>query len=218
MLLPELRSAVVRYGKELLRARLTTGTGGNLSALAPGRDLLAISPSGLDYRTLAPEDVSVLDLEGRLLEGASPSSELAFHLAVHQARPDVFAVVHTHSVNATTLACLGWELPPVHYLVGFAGTKVPLAPYATFGTKELAENVVRSLGQHNAVLLANHGLVAGGPDLEWAFNTAEEVELVAEIYLKAKSVGEPIILPEDEMDRIVEKFKHYGARRSTCRS
>jgi len=106
----------------------------------------------------------------------------------------------------------------VHYLVGFAGTKVPLAPYATFGTKELAENVVRSLGQHNAVLLANHGLVAGGPDLEWAFNTAEEVELVAEIYLKAKSVGEPIILPEDEMDRIVEKFKHYGARRSTCRS
>ncbi len=152
-------------------------------------------------------------VQGRVQEGRlQPSSELAFHLAIYRARPDVNAVVHAHSPWATTVACLGWELPAVHYLVGFAGKKVPLAPYATFGTPELASNAAAALGAHNAVLLANHGLVAVGPNLAAAFAVAEEIELVARIYLQAKAAGEPVILGDEEMDRVVAKFRTYGQR------
>lgn len=213
MLLFNERAAVVRFGLELLRSGLTTGSGGNLSLLDRERGLVAISPSGLDYRQIRPEDVALVDLDGDQVEGErKPSSELSFHLAIYRKRPDVCAVVHTHSLNATTLACLGWELPAAHYLVGFAGRKVPLAPYATFGTTELADSVGGHIGQFNALLLANHGLVAVGPDLDRAFATAEEIELVAAIYLKAKAVGQPVILPDEEMDRVVEKFKSYGQK------
>jgi L-fuculose-phosphate aldolase len=155
--------------------------------------------------------VVITDLDGQVLDGQyKPSSELGFHLALYRQRPDVNAVLHTHSVYATTMACLGWEIPAVHYLVGFSGHKVPLAPYATFGTPELARNVAAGIGDYNAVLLANHGLVAVGSDLGRAFNTAEEIELVARIYYQTKSVGNPVILPEEEMERVLEKFATYG--------
>jgi L-fuculose-phosphate aldolase len=108
------------------------------------------------------------------------------------------------------MACLGWEIPAVHYLVGFSGHKVPLAPYATFGTPELAQNVADGIGDYHAVLLANHGLVAVGADMGRAFNTAEEIELVARIYYQTKSVGTPVILPEEEMARVLAKFATYG--------
>ncbi|MDJ0804753.1 MAG: L-fuculose-phosphate aldolase [Desulfobacterales bacterium] len=216
MLLAEERQAVVDGGNAMLRAGLTTGTGGNLSRVCRRRGLVAISPSGLDYPTMRPEDVSLVDLDGRRVEGAyRPSSELGFHLALYGRRPEVGAVVHTHSVYATTLACLGWELPAVHYLVGFAGRKVPVAPYATFGTDELAANVAETLGTaFNAVLLANHGLVAVGEDMRAALNTAAEVEFVARIYYQARCAGAPVILPEHEMDVVIQKFKAYGKPRA----
>lgn len=207
------RSQIVAFGCRLLAAGLTTGSGGNLSRFRRDQGLLAVSPSGIPYPEMAPGDVVLVDLEGRVVEGdRRPTSELAFHLAIYRARPDVGAVVHTHSPWATTVACLGWELPPVHYLVGFAGKKVPLAAYATFGTPELARNTTGALGSHQAVLLANHGLVAVGPDLPQAFGVAEEIELVARIYVQAKAAGEPVILPDEEMDRVVEKFRTYGQR------
>ena len=216
MLLAEERQAVVDGGNAMLRAGLTTGTGGNLSRVCRRRGLVAISPSGLDYPTMRPEDVSLVDLDGRRVEGLyQPSSELGFHLALYGRRPEVGAVVHTHSVYATTLACLGWELPAVHYLVGFAGRKVPVAPYATFGTDELAANVAETLGTaFNAVLLANHGLVAVGEDMRAALNTAAEVEFVARIYYQARCAGAPVILPEHEMDVVIQKFKAYGKPRA----
>lgn len=211
MTMQKQREAIVRYGRKMITSQLTTGAGGNLSILDRASGQVAISPSGIEYFDLQPQDVVITDLDGQVLDGQyKPSSELGFHLALYRQRPDVNAVLHTHSVYATTMACLGWEIPAVHYLVGFSGHKVPLAPYATFGTEELARNVADGIGAYNAVLLANHGLVAVGSDLSRAFNTAEEIELVARIYYQTKSVGNPVILPETEMERVLEKFATYG--------
>jgi L-fuculose-phosphate aldolase len=214
MLLEQERNAIVQYGRKLLAAQLTTGTGGNLSLINREQGLVAIKPSGVDYTTITPEDVVVLDLDGQVVDGIrKPSSETSFHLALLKHRPDIQAVVHTHSVYATTIACLNWELPAVHYLLAFAGNKVPLAPYATYGTKQLADNIIASIGAYNACLMANHGLVAVGKDLAAAFAVAEEVELVARIYYQAKCIGQPVILPDAEMAVVCDKFKTYGQKK-----
>ncbi len=211
MALTEDREEIVRFGRRLLAAGLTTGTGGNLSIMRPRNGLVAISPSGIEYGEMTADDVPVTDLLGTVVEGKRrPSSELEFHLALYRKRPDIRAVVHTHSVYATTMACLNWEIPAVHYLVAFSGPKVPLAPYATFGTPELARNIAESIGSCNAVLLANHGLVAVGESLSAAFAVAEEIELVARIYYQAKCIGEPVVLPEEEMSRVIHRFRSYG--------
>lgn len=211
MLLNEEREAIVSYGRKLITSHLTTGSGGNLCLFNRAENLLAIKPSGVDYFEMRPEDVVVLSPDGRVVEGVKkPSSEVNFHLALFQHRPEINAVVHTHSVYATTIACLNWELPAVHYLVAYSGGKVPLAAYATFGTKELADNILQAIGSYNACLLANHGLVAVGRDLSSAFTVAEEIELVAQIFYQARCIGQPVILPEDEMKRVGEEFKTYG--------
>ena len=211
MLLRKERELVVEYGKKLLESGLTTGTGGNLSVFNREQGLVAISPSGLDYRLSTPEDIVVIDLDGSIKgSDRKPSSEYGFHTILYKKREDVNAVVHTHSVYATTVACLNMELPAVHYLVGFAGKKVPLAPYATFGTPELAENVIKTIGNYNAVLLANHGLITVGRAMGNAFDAAEELELVARIYIQALSVGKPVIVPDGEMDKVIDKFSTYG--------
>jgi len=219
MLLETQREWIVKYGLKLISSGLTTGSGGNLSCLCREQDLIAIGPSGVDYADVGVEDVVVVNHAGEVVEGElKPSSELSFHLALYNARPDVNAVVHTHSVYATTMACLQWEIPAVHYLVGFAGNKVPLAPYATFGSAELAHNVVHGMGDYNAVLLANHGLVAAGGDMPHAFNVAEEIELVARIYYQCCNVGTPVLVPDSEMETVLEKFKTYGQQDSKTTS
>ncbi|RLB69604.1 MAG: L-fuculose-phosphate aldolase [Deltaproteobacteria bacterium] len=211
MLMLSERRQIVDYGLKMIRSGLTTGSGGNLSILSPADNLIAISPSGIDYHDVTVADVVVVDRAGKIVEGdCKPSSELGFHLALYAARSEITAVVHTHSVYATTLACLHWELPAVHYLVAFSGDKVPLAPYATFGTDELAKNIIESIGSYNAVLLANHGLVAVASDMKNCFNVAEEIELVARIYYQATSVGQPVLVGAEEMERVVDKFSHYG--------
>lgn len=211
MLLEQERNRIIHFGKKLATSNLTTGTGGNLSIANRKENLAAISPSGIDYFQIRPENVAVVNMAGEIQDGNSkPSSELGFHLELYNTRTDVQAVVHTHSVYATTIACLHWELPAVHYLVGFSGNKVPLAPYATYGTKKLAHNVVEGIGSYNAVLLANHGLVTVGANIDAAFATAEEIELVAQVYYQAKNVGQPVVLPDEEMEIVIEKFKKYG--------
>lgn len=208
------RSAIVEYGKKLLASQLTTGSGGNLSIINREENLVAIKPSGVDYTLMKPEDVVVVTPEGKIVEGdLTPSSELRFHLALLQARPEMNAVIHTHQVYATTIACMNWELPAVHYLVGFSGNKVPLARYATFGTQELSENIVSAIGQYNACLMANHGIVTVGREIGAAFAVAEELELVARLYYQTKCIGEPVILSDEEMVIIGEKFKTYGQRK-----
>lgn len=207
------REQVLHYGREMIARRLTTGSGGNLSIFERNADRILITPSGMEYGAMTPSDMVVCDGRGRVIEGwRRPSSELGFHLALYHHRPDIGAVVHTHSVYATTLACMHREIPPVHYLVGFAGRKVPLAPYATFGTPALADAITATIGDSNAALMANHGLVAVGSDLPAAFNVAEEIELVAQIYYQTLLAGTPKILSASQMDEVMEKFKDYGRR------
>jgi len=214
LLLEEERQVVVEYGKKLITAGLTRGTGGNISVLEPKSKLMAISPSGMDYFETKPEDVVIMDLNGKIVDGfRKPSSEWRMHLIFYQKREDVGAVVHTHSMFATTLATLHWEVPPASYLIAYAGKKVPCAPYATFGTQEIADAAYNAMGkEYNAVLLANHGLIAVGPDMPSAFGIAEIIEMVCEIYYRAKCVGEPVILPDEEMELMLKKFKTYGQK------
>jgi L-fuculose-phosphate aldolase len=211
MLLEQERKTIVEYGKKLIQAQLTTGTGGNLSICNREQGLVAIKPSGIDYFEMQPEDVVVVDLQGNKVDGKlKPSSEISFHLGLINHRVDVNAVVHTHQVYATTIACLNQELPAVHYLVGLSGNKVPVAPYATYGSKELFENIINSIGDYNACLMANHGLVTVGVNMAAAFAVAEELELVCRLYYQAKCIGEPVILSDDEMQAVMKKFKTYG--------
>lgn len=209
--LAEQREQLVEYGRKLIRSGLTTGSGGNLSVYDRQQGLIAITPSGIEYDQLNSADIVILDRHGSRVAGErKPSSELNFHLAIYASRADVSAVVHTHSVYATTLACMHWEIPAVHYLVAFSGDKVPLAPYATFGSPELANNLVNALSDFNAVLLANHGLVGVGGSLDGAFNVAEEIELVARIYYQTKTLGQPVLVEEAEMAKVKDKFADYG--------
>ncbi len=197
MLLQKERSAIVRSGKRILARALTSGTSGNLSIFNRRRRLIAISPSAVLYDEMVPEDVVVVDLDAGVAEGArKPPSELVIHLALYRKRSDIQSVVHTHSVYATTFACLNWEIPVVQDLIGYCGYKVPLAPYATFGTPELARNVADTIGDGHAVLLANHGLVAAGPDLDRAFTVAEEIELV--VRSLAIAIRSPIVTSYDD--------------------
>lgn len=211
MLLEEERQLIVAYGKKLITCGLTRGTGGNLSLCNRDSGLAAISPSGLDYFETTPEDVPVVDFSGRIVDGSrSPSSELPFHMIFYQNRDDINSVVHTHSVHAATLSCLGLELPAVHYLIGFAGKSVRCAPYATYGTEALARNALDYMEGRRAVLLSNHGLIAGGATIQQAFQIAEAVEFCAEIFYRCRALGEPLVLSAEEMDVIMEKFKSYG--------
>lgn len=208
MLLERERKLLVAYGKKLISHRLTTGTGGNLSIFNRDQELFAITPTGLDYFDTKPEDIVVLQVDGDIVEGErEPSSELPMHRIFYQQRKDINALVHVHSRHATTLSCLNWDLPAVHYLVAFAGDKVKCAQYAAFGSEELARNGFEAMKNRKAVLLANHGLLTGGKDLPFAFDLAEVIEFCAEIYYRSKCIGEPVILSAREMEVVAEKLK-----------
>ena len=201
------KEQVVRYGKKLIDRRLTTGSGGNISVYNREKNLVAISPSGLDYYETTPEDIVILDIDGNLVEGKHrPSSEAGMHLAFYKNRTDIRGIVHTHSKFATAIACMGWELPAVHYLIGMAGHRVRCTEYATYGSDELAKKALETIGDSNAVLLANHGLIALGEDVDRAFSTAEHLEFVSEVYYLTKTLGTPNILSDENMDEVMKKF------------
>jgi len=205
------RQIIVNHGKKMVASGLVKSTGGNLSLSNDDKSLLAITPTRTSYETMQPKDVAIIDFLGNQVEGLlKPSSEIQFHLDLINQRPDIYAVVHTHSPHATTLACLGWELPAIHYLIGHAGYQVPVAPYATFGTKELSESICRTIGKGNAVLMANHGLVTVGETLEKAYLRAELVEFVAQIYLQSRAVGDPNLISKENMDKVLLKYSNYA--------
>ena len=159
------RAALVEYGKKLVNAGLTKGTGGNLSLFDRERGLMAITPSGIDFFDIRESDIVVMDSGGEVVEGSrTPSSEWQMHLETYLARPDIDAVIHAHTMYATVLACLREPLPATHYMVAVAGVDVPVAEYATYGTPELAHNAVKAMKGRRAVLLANHGILAGAND------------------------------------------------------
>ena len=211
MLMENERKLIVEYGKLLVTKGLTTGTGGNISNYDREKKYIAISPSGIDYFETTPEDVVIMDLDGKVVEGIrKPSSEWMMHLIFYKKRDDVEAVVHTHSRFASTISCMRWEIPALHYYVAFAGKTIPCAEYASYGTQELADNAFAGIGEGKAVLLANHGLITIGRSVKEAFLITEMSEEMAEYYYRTKSIGEPVLLDEEEMENMLRKFKSYG--------
>jgi L-fuculose-phosphate aldolase len=209
----ELRGEIIGTAVTMNATGLNQGTSGNVSARVPGGFL--ITPSGVPYEDLRPHDVVELRMDG---EVAGPrrlpaSSEWRMHLDIYKARPDAGAIVHTHSMFATTLALLRKEIPAVHYMIAVAGGHtIRCAPYATFGTAELAAFAVTALEDRKACLLANHGMIALGANLRAALRVAREIEALAAQYWRALQVGKPFVLDEEEMERVMEKFKTYGPR------
>ena len=214
MLLQSIREEIISYGKKLVNARLTKGTGGNLSVCDRESNLMAITPSGIDYFEIKPEQVVIIDVEtGDIVDGDSvPSSERDMHRIFYKYRKDIDAIIHTHTTFAAAIACLNIPLPAVHYLVAYAGTDVRCAPYATYGTVQLAKNAFEAMKDRKACLLSNHGLLAGGSNLLEAYSVTEEIEFCCELYYRSKSIGEPQILSEDEMIRMIERFRNYGQK------
>lgn len=206
----ELRDAVIETALKMSRDGLSPGRSGNVSCRF-GNGML-ITPSGLAYESLTPRKIVFVDETGQAdADAPKPSSEWRFHLAAYVMRADMHAVVHTHSLNATALACAGKPIPAFHYMVALAGgNDIPIVPYATFGTDELARYVGDGLRQRSACLMANHGQIAMGASLAAALEMAFEVETLAAQYIKVLSLGDAVLLPDEEMARMVEKFEAYG--------
>jgi len=206
----ETREAVLAAALKMSRDGLSPQKSGNVS----GRSAtgMLITPSGVPYEELAPGDLVEVALDGSVAPGQLlPSSEWHFHLAIYRAREEACGVVHTHSDHATSLACLGLGIPAFHYMVAVAGgPDIRCAPYATFGTEELAVNVVEALEGRSACLMAHHGQVTLGPTPAKALTLAFEVETLAGQYWRALQIGEPDILSDTEMARVLEKFQSYG--------
>ena len=204
MLMYDERCLIADYGRKASAEGLCPGTSGNMSITDRQKGLMAISPSGMDYSEIVPEDIPVCDMS---------SSELALHLAFYREKPDIGAVVHTHSVYCTVFASLGQEIKAVHYVIGDADTDhIPCAPYRLYGTKELSEAAVEYCGSGKAVLLQNHGIVCCGSDIKSAYSLAKTLEYVAELQYRAMCIGKPNILTRGQMDEVIEKFKGYGQK------
>jgi L-fuculose-phosphate aldolase len=214
-----LREEVAEVAREMIASGLVTGTSGNVSARTPEGDVL-ITPSGLDYSILEPEDVVLVDLEGQVLEGEfAPSTETPMHTGIYRARSNIGGIVHTHSYFSTTLACLGWEIPSVHYMLAVLSDdgRIPMAPYATYGTEELAVNASDALGDtHRACLLQNHGTITVGDGPSKAFSLTVVLEDMAQIYYRTRLMGEPNILDSEQMAEVSSKIHSYGQTKSVA--
>lgn len=212
----ELREQVAAVARRLVSSGLVTGTSGNVSARTPEGDVL-ITPSGLPYENMDPACVVLVSVDGDVLAGAlAPSTETPMHTGIYKARPNVDAVVHTHSSYSTILACLGWEIPPVHYMLTTLAPdgRIPLAPYALYGTEELAGHAAEALGEsHNACLLQNHGTITVGESPEKAFANTVVLEDMAELYYRVRIAGEPLLLDAEQVAEVATKIAGYGLTR-----
>jgi L-fuculose-phosphate aldolase len=205
-----LRRALIRACRELQPLGLTHGTSGNVSVRRDASSFF-VSPTGLSYASLEPEDVPLMTLEGRWYGRRRPSSEWRFHRDILAARPEAGAIVHGHPPHATALACTGRGIPAFHYMVAVAGgLDIRCAPYQTFGTQALSDAALEALRERRACLLAHHGIIALGADLASALSLAAEVENLAAEYATALAIGGVTLLDEAEMRRVVEKFRTYG--------
>ena len=207
------REQVAAAARRLAAEGLVIGTAGNVSARAG--EHVAITPTGAELAALEADQVTVVDLEGGVVEGElEPTSEIDLHLGVYR-RYDAGAVVHTHAPMATALSCVVDELPCVHYQMLLLGGAVPVAPYATFGTPELAEVVLDALEGRTAALMANHGAITHGPDVAQAVERSLLLEWACTVFWCARALGEPRVLGEDERAAVVEAAlrRGYGSTR-----
>lgn len=205
-----LRQEIIDTALAMSGEGLSPGTSGNVSAR--WKEGMLITPTGMAYGDLIPEDIVFVDKEGGVAGGTrKPSSEWRFHLSAYGARKETQAIVHAHSRFATALACARKPIPAFHYMVAVAGgNDIPLAGYATFGTQELADEVAAALKGRKACLMANHGQIACGESLSEALELAREIEALAAQYVAALQAGEPYILDEEEMVQVLERFQTYG--------
>ena len=205
----QLRKQMLEVSRELVRLGLNRGTSGNVGARC-GEDFL-VTPSGVPADEMTPDSMVKMDFSGNVLSASKPSSEWRFHLDILKARPEVNAVVHVHSMFATTMACLRMEIPAFHYMIALVGgDSIRCAPYALFGSQTLSDVAVAALENRKACLLANHGMIAVGKDLKSALAITVEVETLCEQYWRALQVGKLYILSDEEMQEVQEKFQGYG--------
>lgn len=202
------RAEVVKYANRLTSDGLVVGTSGNISLRVD--DLIAVTPSGVDYATMRPEDVPVVRLDGTVVDGTlKPTSELPMHLRCYQDF-DATSVVHTHSAAATALSLLRDTVPLVHYQLAMFGGQVKVAPYRTYGTAELADAMAAALQERSACILANHGTIAFSHSLGHAFDKVTQLEWLCDVWLRAAAVGTPREISPEELERVVAKFSSYG--------
>lgn len=204
-----LRVRVIEAARRMNASGMNQGRSGNVSVRVEGGFL--VTPTGVPYESLNLPDLVFMRRDGQREGTYTPSSEWRLHRDIYETRPEAGAIVHTHSSYATALACLRRPIPPFHYEIAFAGGRdIRCADYATFGTQELSDNALAALEGRHACLLANHGVVALGQDLDGAFAMAEKVEALARLYWQALQVGEPVLLDDVEMARVLERFQTYG--------
>ena len=207
-----LRGEIVRTCLAMEARGINQGTSGNVSVR--WNDGLLITPSGLAYETMAPEDIIFLELDGTSHGPHAPSSEWRFHRDIMRERTDVQAIVHAHPLYLTGLSILNKDIPAVHYMIAAAGgPSIRCAPYATFGTDELSNNALAALEGRMGCILSNHGVIACGPSLSRALWLAGEMETLAHQYVIALQAGKPVVLSDEEIANVIEKFKSYGPKR-----
>ena len=209
----KLKLKVIRYSKKLNSTNLSALRSGNISVRAKEKyiDGFYITPSGMIYSSLKPKDIVFVSLKGRFdKKKGIPSSEWRFHQDIYVNKKDAKAIVHAHSTCATAISTHQKDIPAFHYMVAVAGGEdIKCSKYATFGTKNLSRNIIKALKNRSACLIANHGQVAFGNNLEKAFELAQEIENICHQYINALRIGIPKILSKKEMKIVLGKFKNY---------
>jgi L-fuculose-phosphate aldolase len=210
-----LRRQILSACRRLEVSGLNRGTTGNISCRE--EDHFLVTPSGVPVDAMTETGIVAMRFDGSVIGHGKPSSEWHFHRDILQQRSDIHAIVHTHSPYATALACLREDLPPFHYMIAIAGgDSVRCAPYTLFGTDILSAYAVEALTDRKACLLANHGLIALGRDLEEAMSVATEVESLCQQYLIARQSGKPVLLSAQEMQQVIDRFKTYGRQAASA--
>ena len=206
------RQDIINAGMRMNELGINQGTSGNISLR--WKDGILVTPTGVPYEELKPEDICWQHLDGNVKGKLEISSEWRFHIEIQRHRPDVNAVVHTHSNHATALAIQEMEIPAIHYMVAAGGgPNIRCAPYATFGTQELAKNALTALKNRSCCLLAHHGVIATGSSLSTALWLASEVETIAKQYILILSTGQkPKLLSDAEIERVRTKMSGYGLK------
>lgn len=205
------REQLLAASRRMVELGLNRGTAGNASVRLG--DGMLITPSALPVAEMKTDSMVRMDLEGKVLQGGKPSSEWRFHRDIFVARHEIGAVLHMHSTFATTIACLGKDVPAVHYHIAIAGgDSIRCTPYTIFGEQNLSDLALEALRGRKACLLGNHGMIALGKDLADALSVAQEVEYLCEIYWRTLQAGTPQILTAQQMHAVKEKFVEYKKR------
>ena len=203
------REALLNSAQALQALGLNQGTSGNASVRHG--DGFLITPSGIPVNEMNANSMVEMNMHGEAMSAGKPSSEWRFHRDIYQAKPEIGAVIHTHSMFATTLACLRKDIPPFHYMIAVVGgDTIRCADYALFGSQSLSNFAISALEDRRACLLANHGMIAIGKSLQQALDIALEVETLCEQYWRALQIGTPAILSAEEMNAVFNQFKDYG--------